>query len=196
MPRRSHKGRRKPAPATPETLERAALRHLERYATSVENLRRVLERRVLKAARIHDTDPDAAARAIDDILTRLTRAGLLDDANYAEMRVRGLHRRGASIRGIRHRLRQKGVADDVIEAALGQLDTNVGDPDRAAAIAFARRRRLGPWRKVRDDTRRTRDLAALGRQGFSYEIARWICDAETPEELEDELGSDGSIGLF
>ena len=38
-------------PPTLENLERAALRYLERYASSRANLRRVLMRRVLRAAR-------------------------------------------------------------------------------------------------------------------------------------------------
>ena len=60
-----------------------------------------------------------------------------------------------------------------------------GDAELAAAIAFARRRRLGPWRlpEQRPD-RRLRDLAALGRQGFSGTLARKVIDAEDIEALE------------
>ena len=62
------------------------------------------------------------------------------------------------------------------------------EPDLIAALIFARRWRLGPYRaqSTRAD-RRTRDLAALGRQGFAYDVARRIIDAEDAATLEDEL---------
>jgi regulatory protein len=35
---------------------------------------------------------------------------------------------------------------------------------------------------------RERDLAALGRQGFPYEVARRVIEADDAAALEDELG--------
>ncbi|MHA1114431.1 MAG: regulatory protein RecX, partial [Alphaproteobacteria bacterium] len=50
--------------------------------------------------------------------------------------------------------------------------------DLAAAIAYARRRRLGPWRVAAARAeRRERDLAALARAGFNYDLARRVVDA-------------------
>ena len=63
------------------------------------------------------------------------------------------------------------------------------DPDLAAALAFARRRRLGPFRPQGERAaRRLKDLAALARQGFAADLARRIVDAEDLEELEQEAG--------
>ena len=99
---------RKPNPAS---LERAALHYLERFASSAENLRRVLSRKVERAARHHeDIDREAAAGWIDDLIARYRQSGLLDDKVYAEARTTSLHRRGASARKIRLSLAQKGVA--------------------------------------------------------------------------------------
>ena len=106
------------------------------------------------------------------------------------MRVGGLHRRGTSGRFIRHRLALKGVPKDDIEAALETLAEEVVDPDRRAAIAYARRRRIGPWRQDDRDQYRDRDLAALGRQGFSFDIALWIVDAESSDACETSLSDD------
>lgn len=174
--------------ATPGRLERAALHYLERFASSAENLRRVLMRRVERSARIHGTDREAGARAVDDILARFARAGLLDDAGYAAMRARSLFRRGASLRAIRYRLGLKGVAEVHVEAALEALRDEVAEPDLAAAIAYARRRRLGPWRTGDREAFRDRDLAALGRQGFGYGVARKVLDADGPEACEALIG--------
>jgi len=177
--------RRRLKPATPERLERVALFHLERYATSVANLRRLLLRRVARAAEVHGDDPAEGAAAVEALLVRLQAAGLLDDRLYAEARAFGLNRRGASSRGIGARLAAKGVGAEDIARALDSLAGEFARPDLAAALAFARRRRLGPYRPAdARATARTKDLASLGRQGFSYGLAVTVIDAEDPEALE------------
>jgi regulatory protein len=177
--------RRGPRKATPKSLENAALFHLQRFAASSEQLRRVLLRRVERSARFHGTDRDEGARAVDSLIARFRRSGLLDDAAYAEGHAATLHRRGVGGRGIRARLRQKGVAEELIEDALATLRAEHGDAELAAAAALVRRRRLGPCRRTpaRDDQHR-RDLAALARAGFGLDVARRVLAAETPEDLE------------
>src|SRR5712692_7580765 len=72
----------------PALIEEWALSYLGRYASSAENLRRVLLRRVARrigpAARIDD----AARAAIDALVGRYRMAGLLDYAAYAAGRAR------------------------------------------------------------------------------------------------------------
>lgn len=174
-----------PRKATRQSLENAALHYLERFAASADALRRVLMRRVERSAQAHDTDRAEGAAMVDAILERFRQSGLLNDAVYAEGRTATLHRRGASARGIRRQLAAKGVDRDTVEAAIARLAEEAPDPDFAAAIAYARRRRLGPWRGGDRATRRDRDLAALARQGFSYDVARRVIDAPSPEALEN-----------
>lgn len=170
-----------PRPPTPERLEKAALAYLERYASSAENLRRVLMQKVARAARHHPVDNAEAAGWIDALIERYQKAGLLDDLIYAEGRAKSLTRQGASARRIAATLAAKGVERDHIEAALAtRADTD--DPaqaDLAAAFAYARRRRLGPHRPVEKRAEyRHKDLAALARQGFSSDIAHAVIDAD------------------
>lgn len=180
--------RRGPKKATPERLEKSALFYLERYASSSENLRRVLMRRVDASAKVHGTDPDEGAQFIDKLIERYQRAGLLDDAGYAEARVASLHRRGLSDRAIAMKLRQKGVPGDLIEKSLEDLRedrrADGEDANREAAMNYAKRRRIGPFRRTAREENRERDMAALGRQGFDYETARGIIDAELEPETE------------
>ncbi len=174
-----------PPPITAERLEKAALRYLERFSASAASLRRVLARRVERSARDHDTDPAEGAAWIEDLLERYRRSGLLDDAVYAEAKASSLRRRGASARAIREKLAAKGVDAETAVAALNRTDQDAGHSETAdsadedAARALARRRRLGPFRpdSARADNR-NRDLAALGRAGFSYETARRVIDGE------------------
>lgn len=174
---------RKPRKATPKSLENAALHYLERFATSSENLRRVLLRRVRRSAEHHGTDPDEGMAWVDDLISRFRKSGLLDDRLYTEGRVASLRRRGDAARKVRGKLRQKDVDADLIEAVLGEEDENA---EFLAATTLARRRRLGPWRADDDQRkeRREKDLAALARAGFSYDTALLIIDAESVEDLE------------
>jgi regulatory protein len=152
-----------------DLLERWALHYLGRYASSAENLRRVLTRRVRRRS------PEAASAAaplIDALVARYRESGLLDDAAYATARVHSLHRRGESLRAMRARLAAKGVrAADVADAVSG-LRATTPDPDLAAACAFARRRRLGPFRRSAADL--PRELGAFARAGFSRRVAEAV----------------------
>ena len=179
---------RGPKPVTRSRLHNIALHYLERFASSSENVRRVLMRRVERAALVHDTDRDEARDWINDIVKRFEETGLLDDRRYAENRTASLHRQGTSRRGIQMRLIQKGVDGDLVAEALEEA----GD-DFIAAVTYARKRRLGPYRTREREDRRERDLAALGRVGFSYETAKRIVDAETIDDLEFEV-RDADIG--
>lgn len=179
------KKRRKPKPATAARLEKAALAHIDRYATSAANLRNVLMRRVERSVRLHDTDRSEAAEWVDAIIAKLLERRLLDDTAYARGRANSLHRSGASRRKIAGMLQQKGLGRDDIEAALAALDAAYGNTDMVAAYNYARRRRLGPYRlpEAREE-RRERDLAALARAGFGYDTARRVVDAGSVEDLE------------
>lgn len=181
--------KRGPRKATKTYLENAALYYLGRFASSTENLRRILMRKVQRSAHHHDTDPDEGAAWIKDIIDRFCRSGLLDDLAYAEARATDLHRRGTPLNGIRFKLRQKGLGNDAIDQAVDRLREEDPDADQTAAIALARRRRLGPFSTGDTDARaaaRDKHLATLARAGFDYETARRIIDAETIEDLNGD----------
>jgi regulatory protein len=163
----------------PELLERWALGYLGRYASSAENLRRVLIRRVRRHS------PAAAQQAgilIEAIVTRYRESGLLDDAAYAAGRVDSLHRRGDSLKAIRARLAARGVPVAVAADAVSGLRDRAPDPDLAAACAFVRRRRFGPFRRGAAD--RQRELAAFARAGFSRRVAEAVLACGDVEAVE------------
>lgn len=183
--------RKQPRKVSAEYLERSALHYLERYASSSANLRRVLLRKVQASAKAHGTDAEEGARWVDDLLARYRRSGLLDDKAYAEMKAGGLQRRGGSTRSIRQKLAAKGVDPDLVEQAVGSLEgAESGEADLAAAVAYARRRRIGPFRVERPGregedprARRDKDLSAMARAGFDLDTARRVLEAEDPEGL-------------
>lgn len=177
------KDRKLPRKVSPAYLERAALLYLERFSSSGANLRRVLLAKVDRSVQAHDTDREEAVVWVEALLVKLTELGYLDDARYAETRARSLNRKGRSASTIRMDLRARGVDDPSVGAALETLGEELEDPDWNAAIALARRRRLGPFRPSEQRTdMRTKDLMVLARAGFSFDLARRVIDAEAPPD--------------
>jgi regulatory protein len=174
------------SPPTEAMLHEAALAHLSRYAASRAALIRVLDRKCERWARAADPEAAAAARpglsqAVRDVVSRLAAVGAVDDAVFAASRARSLGRGGRSRRAIAAHLAARGVTGDDARAALPD------DPEAelAAALALARRRRLGPFRDpaAADDPRR--ELGVLARAGFPQDIAARALrtDPDTAEAL-------------
>jgi regulatory protein len=177
--------RKIPKPPTPERLEKGALAYLERYAASREGVRRVLMRKVERAARAGIAGREEGAEAVEKVLAKLAAKGLLNDKLYAEGLAASLARRGLARGRIADRLKLKGVGKDEIGAALDAVD-ETGDTDRARAIRWAKKKRLGPYGDpAKREARRMRDIAALARAGFEPELARRIVTADI-DALEDE----------
>ena len=168
-------------------LENWALAYLARYASSTENLRRVLKRRARRRLGLADRDGIRAADAlIDALVARYGDAQLLDDAAYAAGRARRDLTRGRSLAQIKSGLAAKGVGGEAAEAAIAALCEGTTDPELAAAIAFARRRRLGPFHgdpPGDPQTRRQRELAAFARAGFSRGSAEAVLACPDPEAV-------------
>lgn len=173
-----------PRRITKDRLRNIALYHLQRYATSAANLNNVLYRRVLKAARHHETDIDEAKGWITEVIDGLVRSSAIDDTRYADGKALTMLRRGQSPRKVRAYLAAKGISPDKINTALSAAGEEIGDVDLKAAAAYAMRRRLGPFR-IEDlsQERKQKELAILGRAGFRYETARKIVDTESEEDL-------------
>jgi len=192
----------RPVPS-PNTLANAALQYLARFAASEAALRRVLQNRIRRAVSQHDdfaADRDRQtelATAIEAIIDRHRASGALNDAAYADMKVRGLRQRGRSRRAIAQKLTAQGVDSKVVNGALVAFDDG-NDPEAtefAAAQSLARRRKLGPYRTTdsADDALRwkgsRKDFATLARAGFSMGVIRRVLGGEVPD-FEDDAGGD------
>jgi len=170
----------------PALIERWALGYLERFSSSAENLRRVLRRR----SRRRTSDPEKlrdAGALIDALVARYRDSGLIDDAAYAATRAHGRLKRGEPLRRIAAGLAAKGVDAEDRAAALAALRDTTPDPDLAAACAFARRRRLGPYRRgaaQRQPDDRQRELAVFARAGFARREAEAVLACADPEAVE------------
>lgn len=177
---------------TPRSLENSALHHLKRHASTVAGLKRILVRKVDRGLRLGAKgDRDECLGWIDALLVRLEHNGYLNDARYAEVKSESMLRRGSGVRLVAQKLQLKGVPKPQVQAQVAKLKADGRTPDLEAAIAYAKRRKLGPWRtkpmpKDRDAARKERmkALASLARRGFGFELAKRIVDAPDVDALE------------
>lgn len=109
-------------------LDRPALRLLRQELRRAEALAvaaRALRRQDLSERGIAERLARAsiAPAAVEESLAVLARSGLVDDARFARTRAEALAERGYGDAAIHHDLDRRGVAPDVIEAALESLET-------------------------------------------------------------------------
>lgn len=158
-------------------LDEAALKYLERFDASIAKLRTLLLRKGRTLA--PETSREELEAAVSQLVARYQRSGLVNDARFAEASIRGLRQRGLAERAIVHRLSAKGVEPDTAREALGRVDADQEEPELEAALRFVRRRKLGPHRTTPVTAKeRRKDLQALARAGFSYEVAQRALGAE------------------
>ncbi|MCB1884990.1 MAG: RecX family transcriptional regulator [Geminicoccaceae bacterium] len=181
-PERGRAGRLAKAP-TPERLRRRALHYLERFPSGEANLRRVLRQRALREAAALDLDSEAVAATVDAVVAEMAGLGLVDDRAFAEGRARSLLAKGRPPSRVRQTLRAKGIDPNTARSALDGLAEGEGLDEARAALAFARRRRLGPYRKGEADP--GRELAILARAGFTYATAKRVVEAEDEAAVLD-----------
>lgn len=170
-----------PAGPTPRMLawaRNSSLYRLNRRMMTEHELFEALRRKAL--TKFEGLTDDIARALAAHGVAFCTEHGFLDDRQYAGIKTESAARSGRSRRRIARDLGLKGVARPLIEEALEEVD------DLKSALAFARKRAFGPFRKVEaDDKRRAKEFAAFARSGFSGTVARKVLDLR--EEDLDEL---------
>ena len=161
------------APLNDAALERLALRYVERFATTrgklVDYLRRKIRERGWEGAPA-DAPPDPGALA-----ERMAGLGYIDDLAWAQSKAAALGRRGLGARRVSGALTQARVEEADREAVAPEVAERAVD----AALAFARRKRLGPWARVegansQERAVRDKQLAAMLRAGHPLDLSRRI----------------------
>jgi regulatory protein len=131
--------------------------------------------------------PDEAAHAV---LERFDEVGLIDDAAFAGQWVRSRHTgRGLARRAIAVELRRKGVADEVAQEALAEVDT-AAEEQRARDLVDRKLRTIPADTPERRTTAARRLVGMLARRGYpggiAYRVVREALAAHGAEH--DELG--------
>ena len=163
-----------PPPSTSESREEQARNLCLSLLTARARTRAELEGQLTKRG----YPDDVCARVLD----RLAKVGLVDDADFAEQWVRSRRvNAGKGKRALAAELRTKGVDDDVIAAALADIDAGA-ERQRAEQLVRdkLRREKLGD-----DDTKIARRLVGmLARRGYSQTMAFDVVKGELAGERE------------
>ena len=185
-PRREY-APREPRPIDAAQLQEMALGYAARYATTAVKLRRYLIRKLRERLWTPADPPD-----LDGLVARLTDLGYVNDRTYAASKQRDLAARGFGAGRVRGALTAAGVSRDDVAAVLTPDDAAPADPYEPA-VAFARRRRFGPFAReagASDPARRNRELAAMARAGHGFDVARRVLMARDAAEalalIEDQ----------
>ncbi len=170
--------RRPPKPLDPKLLDNLALRYVERFATTEGKLVDYLTRKLRERGWAADIAPDARGLA-----ARMVELGYIDDRAYAEAKAASLARRGLGARRVAQALHAARVGAEDHEAIAPQM----AEAARGAALAFARRRRIGPYATGEADRAlREKQLGAMLRAGHGMDLSRRIVAAAPGDILDDE----------
>lgn len=187
--RRSTQRPSEPRPATVELKPDAdpiavareiCLRLLTDRARTRQELAQALQKRGV---------PDDAAGAV---LERFDEVGLIDDAAFADQWVRSRHtHRGLARRAIAYELRRKGVADEVAQEALTEVDAH-SEELRARELVDHKLRSVPADTPEQRATAARRLVGMLARKGYpggtAYRVVREALAAHGAD-IDDELGA-------
>lgn len=156
-------------------LERLALRYVERFATTRARLAGYLVRKIRERGWEGEA-PDPAALA-----EKLAELGYIDDRAFGAARASAMARRGLGRRRVDGVLRADGVGSED-HAALAPA---IAERALESALAFARRKRIGPFADApADRALREKQIAAMVRGGHAFALARHIAAADPGTVIE------------
>ena len=169
-------------PLDAAALERMALRYVERFATTRGRLTEYLMRKIRE--RGWDGGSAAALAEPAELAQRMADLGYVDDRAFAEQRAAAMQRRGLGARRVAGAFREAGIDEGDAESVAPAI------ADRAveSALAFARRKRIGPYGNGDGDRKlHEKQLAAMMRAGHRFDLARKIVAAppsDAPESMD------------
>lgn len=167
-----------PKPLDAKSLEHLALRYVERFATTEGKLVDYLARKLRERGWTSEEPPGARALA-----ARMVELGYIDDRAYAEAKAASLARRGLGARRVRQALQAAHVGADDHEA----IGPQMAEAARDAALAFARRKRIGPYGNGEADRAlREKQFAAMMRAGHGTALSRRIVNAAPGEAIDED----------
>jgi len=171
-----------PKPLNAAALEQMALRYVERFATTRGRLTDYLMRKIRE--RGWDGGADATLAEPGELAQQMADLGYVDDRAFAEQRAAAMQRRGLGARRVAGAFREAGIdesdADSVAPA--------IADRAVESALAYARRKRIGPYGAGEGDRKLLeKQLAGMLRAGHRFDLARKIVAAppsDAPESMD------------
>jgi regulatory protein len=170
--------RRPVSPLDAAAMERLALRYAERFATTRGKLADYLVRKARERGWAGEGEPRTSADALAE---RMAGLGYVDDRAYATAKAAALSRRGMGAGRVTIALRQARVGADDLAAVQPMVAQDRID----SALAFARRRRIGPFATaLAERPQREKHVGAMVRAGHSFALARLIAFTDPGQKID------------
>ncbi len=186
---RAHSGaraaeRRPVPPLDAAALDRLALRYVERFATTRGRLADYLRRKLRERGWADEAVPPEP----EALAARMATLGYVDDRAYGEGKAAAMARRGLGAPRVGGALRAARLDADDLEAIAPEIAGRALD----AALALARRRRIGPYAaELADRAMRERQLATMLRAGHDLSLSRRIVGAAPGDAIRDAAHRSG-----
>mgnify|MGYP001793604516 CR=1 FL=1 len=176
---------RKPVEPTPKWLRDQALRYLNRFPATSHKMARHLREKATPQLEHFDLSEEKLMEDVGKVVADMIKAGFINDSEFAASKARIMARQGRSVAQIGLKLQEMEFSEADQAQALDKLGEDKNALDRRAAARFVKRRRFGPYKpeETRGE-RRNKELASLARQGFSFDVATRVIDAENVEIIE------------
>ena len=168
--------KRKPSKKITKTrLYNIGLYYLQRFESSVQNLRNVLRRRVDRYAfENKEFDKLEAYGWIEELLEDFAQKNYVSDERYGAIKIRDYINSNKPVRYIKNKLKTKGIDEKTIDA----LIENENIDEAQMAFNFAKKKKIGPFRKDEEEAAQNfqKDMASMLRAGFSYDVVIALMD--------------------
>ena len=178
------KNKKKSLDATIEEMRNFALKYIEKFAPSKQQLKTYLLKKYLRLG-FSNIKKSNISDLIDIVLEDLEKSKFINDKFYSESTAKRLIQKGSSINKIRNYLINKGVGDKYIKNTIEKINENNEDQDFFSAIKVCKKKRIGPYR---EEANRPlfyqKDMGVLARSGFDFEISRKVMDLDREEYLK------------
>ena len=162
-------------------LKDLAYSYLEKYSPSKQQLKVFLLKKYLTKIKGTKSKREVSL-IIDEIVLKLEKNRVLNDALYSDSKARMFLKRGYSLNKINQSLRNKGIDTKFIKQSIDKIKSEEIEPDFVSALKLCKRRRIGP---VRPESNRElyykKDMGILARGGFSFDLSKRILELDVKE---------------
>ena len=175
------RNKKKTLQITVEEMRNFALKYVEKYAPSKQQLKTYLLKKYLKIS-VPTVKKQDVNDLIDIVLSDLEKNKFINDKFYSDSKARNMIQRGNSINKIRNYLIGKGIDNQFIKDTVSKIQENNSEQDFFSAIKICKKKRIGPART--EDNRPLfykKDISLLARNGFDFETSKKVMDIDKNE---------------
>ena len=173
-----------PKKITLDTLEKSAIKYLEKYSVSEYQLIKVLRRKIIKTSFVYKIKPEKDFNLIKLVIKKFKEIGLIDDKVFSENKVLTYINKGYSKKKIIFNLKSKGVSDENIRKGIDNLEKSFVNFELVSALIYAKKKKIIIFqKKEKDSYEDKKKLLQLSQAGFSYDIAKKIINLNSEKEF-------------